>query len=142
MTWKRFLRFHWRALMMSATALLPMLPMGAAAANLTIIYVGAKDCLPCQVYEVTDYPQWNREPAARSVRFIMVKAPLIANAFQARYWPPEARPYLKSVMFPAVPLFILIADGRIVKIVSGLGGWRNQLAPHIPGYVTGEQALP
>ena len=48
-------------------------------------------------------------------------------------------PFLAAASkIPIVPTFILV-DGRdIVKIGTGIGGWRNQVLPQIPGMLNGE----
>ncbi len=124
---------------LTAAAALPALPARAAGPNLSIIYVSAKDCGPCQVFKAQDLPQWNKSLLAASIHLIEIDAPSISVAFQARYWPTAARPFLAAASkIPIVPTFILV-DGRdIVKIGTGLGGWRNQVLPQIPGMLNGE----
>jgi hypothetical protein len=109
-----------------------------AAPNLSIIYVGAKDCGPCRVFDSQDLPQWNKSMLARDVKLIHVDAPSVNVAFQARHWPAEARPFISAVKAPIVPCFILVDGKSVVAIGTGIGGWRNQVLPMIPGIISGE----
>ena len=59
-------------------------------------------------------------------------------AYQARYWPSDVRFVLPQVKVPIVPTFILLDGRTIVKSGSGVGGWRNQILPMIPGMLNGE----
>lgn len=124
--------------LVTATAWHAVPAQAAGRKNLSIIYVSAKDCGPCQVFKHQDLPQWNKSVMAASIRLITIDAPSTSVAYQARHWPNEARPFLAAVKVPVVPTFILV-DGRdIVKIGTGLGGWRNQVLPEIPGMLNGE----
>lgn len=124
---------------LGAAAALPAMPAFANSdVKLTIIYVGAKDCGPCQVFNVQDRPQWDRSGYPRNVRFITIDAPKTTVAYNARYWPSDVRFVLPQIKVPVVPTFILLDGRTIVKIGTGVGGWRAQIMPQIPGMLTGE----
>jgi hypothetical protein len=106
--------------------------------NLTIVYVGAKDCGPCQVFKHQDFPQWARSGFPTIVRFVEIDAPTTSTAYQARHWPSDLRFLLREIKVPIVPNFILLDGRTIVKIGTGVGGWRNQVLPMIPGMLNGE----
>ena len=106
--------------------------------NLTIVYVGAQDCGPCQVFKNQDYPQWAKSAFPGTVRFVQVDAPKTTAAYQARYWPSDLRFLLREIKVPVVPNFILLDGRTVVKIGTGVGGWRNQILPMIPGMLNGE----
>jgi hypothetical protein len=111
-----------------------------AGMDLTIIYVGAKDCPPCQVFKNQDLPHWSRSPSARSVRFVHIEAPRMTGAYSARYWPSNYRFVLQQVTVPIVPQFFLLEGNIIVKSAAGISGWRSQILPMIPGVVSGGSA--
>jgi hypothetical protein len=122
-----------------ATAVAPGLSM-AQGADLTIIYVGAKDCPPCQVFKSQDLPHWSKSSYARNVRFVQIEAPRMTGAYSARYWPANYRFVLQQVTLPIVPQFFLLNSGTIVVSAAGVSGWRSQILPMIPGVVSGGSA--
>ena len=100
--------------------------------------VGAKDCGPCQVFKHQDFPQWAKSAFPQTVRFVEIDAPTTTVAYQARYWPSNVRFVLQQVKVPIVPTFFLLDGRTIVKSGTGVGGWRNQILPLIPGMLSGE----
>jgi hypothetical protein len=107
----------------------------AATSDLMVIYVCADDCGPCRVFEAEDLPRWMSSPLARSVRFVRARAPKTSQAFQAKYWPSEARPYMSSFRAPIVPSFMFVAGGNVVAMGAGLNGWRQQTLPQVQNMV-------
>jgi hypothetical protein len=99
--------------------------------ELMVIYVSAEDCGPCRVFEAEDLPRWMASPLARTVRLVRIRAPKTGQAFQAKYWPGEARPYMSAFRAPIVPSFMLVAGGNVVASGSGLNGWRQQTLPQV-----------
>ena len=112
----------------------------AAGMELTIIYVGAKDCMACQVFRSQDLPHWVRSPYARAVNFVQIEAPRVSGAYSARYWPSNYRFVIQQVTVPIVPNFFLLAGGAILMTAAGVSGWRSQILPKIPGVVSGGSA--
>ena len=108
-------------------------PAHAAAASneLMVIYISAEDCGPCRVFEAEDMPRWTASPFARTVKFVRAKAPKSVQAFQAKYWPKEAQPYLSAVRVPIVPSFMLVSGGSVISVGTGLNGWRQQTLPQV-----------
>lgn len=124
------------ATLSGATATQAQAQRVTADMNLTIVYVSAEDCGPCKVFKHQDLPQWQR--SSFHVRFVQVAAPKTTVAYQARYWPSDFRFLLREIKVPIVPNFILLDGRTIVKIGTGVGGWRNQILPMIPGMLSGE----
>jgi hypothetical protein len=112
----------------------------APGEGLTILYVGAKDCQPCQVFKNQELPHWMRSPYARLVPLIQIEAPRITGAFSPRYWPPNYRFVLHQVTLPIVPQFFLLDGATILIAAGGVSGWRTQILPQIPGVVSGGAA--
>jgi len=104
--------------------------------HLMVIYVSADDCAPCIVFSKQDFPQWQASPLSRRVRFVTAHAPKSSQAFQARFWPSEARPFLGAVKTPIVPTFILVQSGTVSIVGAGLAGWRNQILPQVQRLAT------
>jgi hypothetical protein len=100
-------------------------------AEMMIIYVCADDCGPCRVFEAEDLPRWMASPMARTVRLVRAKAPKTTQAFQAKYWPSEARPYMSAFRAPIVPSFMFVANGNVVASGAGLAGWRQTTLPRV-----------
>ena len=103
--------------------------------ELMVIYVCADDCGPCRVFEAEDMPRWMASPLARSVRFVRARAPKSSQAFQSKYWPSEARPYMSAFRAPIVPSFMFVAGGNVVAMGAGLSGWRQQTLPQVQNMV-------
>ena len=107
----------------------------APGGDMMVIYVCADDCGPCRVFEAEDMPRWMASPLARSVRFVRAHAPKTSLAFQAKYWPSEARPYMSAFRAPIVPSFMFVAGGNVVAMGAGLNGWRQQTLPQVQSMV-------
>jgi hypothetical protein len=124
---------------LAATATLSAVPAQAQGeVKLTIIYVNAKDCPPCEVFNIQDRPQWDRSDYPSQVRFVAIDAPTVSVAYNARYWPSDLRFVLAQIKSTIVPTFILLNGRKIVMIGTGIGGWRAQMLPHLPGMLSGE----
>ena len=102
-----------------------------ASAALMIVYVYADDCAPCQIFQARDWPEFKASPVSRSVHFVRTSAPKTTQAYQSRYWPSEARPFLSAVKVPIVPSFILVRQRQVVLVGNGIVGWRNQVLPQV-----------
>ena len=103
----------------------------SAANNVVIVYIAADDCAPCRVFASDDWPKFEASPLFRLVRFHKTSAPKTTQAYQLKYWPVEARPYAAAVKVPIVPSFILVNNGGVTLVGSGIVGWRNQVLPQI-----------
>ena len=103
----------------------------AASGDLMVIYVGAGDCAPCRTFEAEDMPRWQASALSRTVRFVRVAAPKTSQAFNPRYWPKEAKPFIGVFTAPIVPSFMLVANGRVVATGGGLRNWRQQTLPKL-----------
>ncbi|MBM3645673.1 MAG: hypothetical protein FJX02_15220 [Alphaproteobacteria bacterium] len=101
------------------------------AGGTMVIFVSADDCGPCKVFEAQDFPQFAQSALARTVKFVRVKAPKSAQAFQAKYWPKEAQPYLSSFKAAMVPSFMVVSGGAVMSVGAGLRGWRDQALPRL-----------
>jgi hypothetical protein len=106
--------------------------------KLTVIYVGAKDCPPCEIFNHQDRPQWDRSDYPSQIRFVAIDAPTVGVAYNARYWPTDLRFVLTQIKSTIVPTFILLNGRKIIMIGTGIGGWRAQVLPHLPGMLSGE----
>ncbi len=103
----------------------------AAANSVMIVYIAADDCAPCRVFAAEDWPKFEASREFRLVRFHKTSAPKTTQAYQLKYWPAEARPYAAAVKVPIVPSFVLVNNGAVVLVGSGIVGWRNQVLPQI-----------
>jgi hypothetical protein len=113
------------------TAPAPAKAKGTPHTEMMVIYVCAVDCGPCKVFEAEDLPRWMASPLARTVRFVKAQAPKTTQAFQSKYWPKEAKPYLSAFRAPIVPSFMFVAGGNVVATGAGLAGWRQQTLPQL-----------
>jgi hypothetical protein len=101
----------------------------AKASEFMVIYVGADDCGPCRLFEAEDMPRWQASALSSSVHFVHAKARKSSQAFDARSWPKEARPFAGAFTAPVVPSFMLVQNGRVVSVGAGVRSWRQQTLP-------------
>jgi hypothetical protein len=134
------LTFNRRSLFgfLAGTVATAAVPHTAAAAvvrarspELMVIYVGADDCGPCRTFEAEDMPRWEASPLSNSVRFVHAKARKSSQAFNARNWPQEARPFAGAFQSPIVPSFMLVQNGNVVSVGAGIRSWRQQTLPKL-----------
>ena len=106
-------------------------PSLASSAGVMVVYVFADDCAPCHLFQTQDWPLFRASRVSRVVNFVRTTAPKTTQAYQARFWPSEARPFLSAVKVPIVPSFILVKKGSVLVIGNGIVGWRNQVLPQV-----------
>ncbi|MDP1753229.1 MAG: hypothetical protein Q8L22_27565 [Reyranella sp.] len=95
-----------------------------AASDLTVIYVGGRDCPPCIQWKNTQKAGWLASPEFHKVTWIEVDARKLKEAYQKRYWPGELKPILDQIPRKGgTPRFLIVKDGRIVSNEFGGNRW-------------------
>jgi hypothetical protein len=103
-----------------------------AAGKVTLVYVGADNCAPCDSWQ-RDYEASFRDSAefGRLV-YREVKSPNLFDVLKDNYWPEDLRVYRQLIDQRAgVPLWLVIADDQLVLQRSGLTQWKNSILPKI-----------
>ena len=60
-----------------------------AASDLTVIYVGGRDCPPCTQWKNTQKARWLASPEYKKVTWVEVESPNLREAYKERYWPAD-----------------------------------------------------
>ncbi|KAB2917407.1 MAG: hypothetical protein F9K29_10115 [Hyphomicrobiaceae bacterium] len=104
----------------------------SAARDLMLLYVGAEDCAPCRSWQGTEAMTFRASPEFARIVYREVKAPTLRDVLKDEYWPDDLRTYRDRLGRGAgVPLWLVIADERIVQQSFGESQWRNSVLPKI-----------
>ncbi|TAK46920.1 MAG: hypothetical protein EPO23_14840 [Xanthobacteraceae bacterium] len=104
----------------------------AAPANVTLLYVGAEDCAPCNIWQNNQEPAFRQSAEFSRLAYREVKSPALFDLLKDDYWPEDLRAYRQVIGKGAgAPLWLVIADGRIVMQRSGLTQWQEAVLPKI-----------
>lgn len=99
----------------------------AAAAPLTMIYIGGWDCLPCAAWKRKYKAEWMASPEFKRVKWIEIEAPHLTEAYDDAYWPDDLRPIRDQLPKKVgTPRFLIVRDGKVVS--NHFGKWPNTFA--------------
>ena len=111
--------------LLAATSLAP----ARAASDLTVIYVGGRDCPPCTQWKNTQKARWLASPEFSRVAWVEVESPRLKEAYQQRYWPADLRPVLAQLPRKSgTPRFLIVQDGKVVSNEFGTDRWSATVA--------------
>ena len=100
--------------------------------NLTLVYVGAENCAPCQIWQRDQETAFRDSPEFHRLAYREVKSPNLFDVLEDNNWPEELRIYRQAIAREAgVPLWLVIADDKIVMQGSGLTRWQEAVLPKI-----------
>jgi hypothetical protein len=120
-----------------ALALLVTLTLGdrsttRAATKVTLVYVGADNCAPCDNWQRNQATIFRASAEFAGLEYREVKAPNLFDVLKDDYWPDDLRVYRQAIDQRAgVPLWLVIADDQLVLQRSGLSQWQNAILPKI-----------
>lgn len=98
----------------------------------TLVYVGAEDCPPCRTWERIAESAFRTSALFSRVTYRVVKSPTLFAVLSDENWPDDLRRYREHVSPQAgVPLWLVIADGRVVTQASGESQWRESIVPRM-----------
>jgi hypothetical protein len=109
------------------------LPSHSTASDVTVIYVGADDCAPCQAWRRDGWPQFAASAEFSHLTYREVTSPKLFDLLNDEYWPDDLRRYRDKLDRSAgVPLWFVIADdAKPVLMARGLREWEAQALPKI-----------
>jgi hypothetical protein len=108
----------------AAFTLANWLPETATNKGVTLVYVGAEDCAPCGIWQRNQGTAFRDTPEFRRLAFREVKSPTLFGVLNDENWPAELRIYRQAIhKGTGVPLWLVIADDKIVMQRSGLSQW-------------------
>ncbi|MCF8477215.1 MAG: hypothetical protein K9G60_09295 [Pseudolabrys sp.] len=100
--------------------------------DVTLVYVGADNCAPCVTWQRNERTTFRGSPEFRRLAYREVKSPTLFDVLADENWPVELRAYRQTISQRAgVPLWLVIADDRIVLQSSGLTQWQAAILPKI-----------
>ena len=71
---------------------------GLAQSLPLVVYLGARDCPACLVWERDTLPPWQRSADYAALRFTMLKSDRIAEAMADRWWPAALHPLRNAIL--------------------------------------------
>jgi len=98
----------------------------------TLLYVGAENCGPCVVWQRGDGAAFHHAPEFAHVSYREVKSPTLFDVRKDENWPADLIVYRQAIgERSGVPLWLIVADGKIVMQGSGLTQWRQAVLPRL-----------
>ena len=102
------------------------------ATDLAVVYVGAEDCGPCQVWRRDHLPKFAASAEFSRLTYREVLSPKLFQLLDDTYWPEELRRYRDRLdQRSGVPLWFVVANGNIAVTAQGLSQWQATALPTI-----------
>ena len=103
-----------------------------SAKNVTLVYVGAENCAPCEIWQHNQGTAFKNSTKFRRLTYREVKSSSLFDVLKDENWPEDLRIYRRAIRQEAgVPLWLVIADEQLVMQSSGLTQWRAAVWPKI-----------
>ncbi|HET9716255.1 MAG TPA: hypothetical protein VFP60_08730 [Pseudolabrys sp.] len=100
--------------------------------KLTLVYVGAENCAPCDVWQRQYEPRLRNSAEFHRLTYREVKSPSLFEVLNDRNWPEDLRLYRQAIGRGAgVPLWLVIADDQLIMQRSGLSQWNESVLPKV-----------
>lgn len=100
--------------------------------KITLVYVGAEDCGPCKVWQRDQGAAFRKSVEFRHLTYREVKSPSLFGLMKDKNWPEDLRVYRRNINKGAgAPLWLVIADNKVVIKDYGLSQWDNAVLPKI-----------
>jgi hypothetical protein len=100
--------------------------------SVTLVYVGADDCAPCRNWERDAEPAFRTSPLFSRITYRVVKSHSLLSVLSDDNWPVDLRPFRDQLGPQAgVPLWFVIADGRLLTLAFGETQWRESVVPRM-----------
>lgn len=107
-----------------------------SAAQVTLVYVGAEDCAPCRQWQSGAKIDFRSSADYSRLTYREVKSPTLFDVLNDSHWPEDLR-FLRGAIGAraGVPLWLVVADNRIVAQGFGLAQWNGLVLPRIKALV-------
>jgi hypothetical protein len=100
--------------------------------HVTLVYVGAENCAPCDIWQRNQGTAFRYSAEFHRLTYREVKSPSLLDVLKDDNWPEDLRAYRQAIGEHAgVPLWLVIADDRIVLQGSGASQWQAAVLPKI-----------
>jgi hypothetical protein len=105
-------------------------PRGAS--HVTVLYVGAADCAPCRTWRRGAGAVFRASDEFAHLTYREVEASTLFDVLSDEVWPVDLRAYRARIdTGMGVPLWIVVADGRVAAQGFGASQWADELLPAI-----------
>jgi len=100
--------------------------------HVTLVYVGAENCAPCDIWQRNQGTAFRDTAEFHRLTYREVKSPSLLDVLRDDNWPEDLRAYRQTIgQHAGVPLWLVIADNRLVLQGSGASQWQNMILPKI-----------
>jgi hypothetical protein len=100
--------------------------------DVMLLYVGAEDCAPCRAWQNGEGAAFLASADFPRVTYREVKSPHLHDILEDENWPDEIRLYRDELRrSDGVPLWLVVADHKIVERRFGAAEWRASVLPAI-----------
>jgi hypothetical protein len=107
-------------------------PSVTSPKHVTLVYVGADNCAPCDIWQRTQGIAFHDSAEFRHLAYREVKSPSLFDLLNDENWPEDLRVYRKTIGQGAgVPLWLVIVDDQLVMQSFGLTKWQEAVLPKI-----------
>ena len=104
----------------------------ARDADVMLLYVGAEDCVSCRAWQNGEGAEFLASAEFPRLTYREVKSPHLHDVLKDENWPDEIRVYRDSLRrSDGVPLWLVVADHKVVKQRFGAAEWRASVLPII-----------
>lgn len=103
-----------------------------AAKKITLVYVGAENCAPCESWQHNQGSAFRNSTEFQRLAYREVKSPNLFDILHDNYWPEDLRLYRQAISRSAgVPLWLVIVDDQLVMQRAGVSQWHELIFPKI-----------
>jgi hypothetical protein len=100
--------------------------------HVTLVYVGAENCAPCDIWQRNQGTAFHGSAEFRRLAYREVKSPSLFDVLKDNNWPEDLRVYRQAISPAAgVPLWLVIADDQLVMQSFGLAQWQETVLPKL-----------
>jgi hypothetical protein len=104
----------------------------ARAKAVMLLYIGAEDCAPCRTWQNGEGAVFLASADFPHITYREVKSPHLHDILKDENWPDEIRSYRTGLKrSDGVPLWLVIADNKIVEQRFGAAEWHASVLPTI-----------
>ena len=103
-----------------------------SATKVMLVYVGAENCAPCDIWQRNQGTAFRDSTEFRRLAYREVKSASLFDVLKDDNWPKDLRGYRQAIGQGAgVPLWLVIADNKLVMQGFGITQWQEAVLPKI-----------
>ena len=99
---------------------------------LTLIYVGAENCAPCDTWKRDHRDAFMDSPQFKKLKYKEVIAQDLKDVLSDKVWPAELRRYRDSAKrLMGAPSWLVVEDEQVIASIGGLSMWKKNVLPFL-----------